>query len=40
MALLDEYRVELRGARAVVIGRSEIVGKPVALLLLAERTRP
>ncbi len=36
MALLDEYRVELRGARAVVIGRSEIVGKPAALLLLAE----
>ena len=34
MALLDEYHVELEGARAVVIGRSTIVGKPVALLLL------
>jgi methylenetetrahydrofolate dehydrogenase (NADP+) / methenyltetrahydrofolate cyclohydrolase len=36
MALLAEYAVDLRGARAVVVGRSEIVGKPVALLLLAE----
>ena len=36
MALLAEYGVELVGARAVVVGRSEIVGKPVALLLLNE----
>jgi methylenetetrahydrofolate dehydrogenase (NADP+) / methenyltetrahydrofolate cyclohydrolase len=34
MALLDEYDVELEGADAVVIGRSQIVGKPVAHLLL------
>jgi methylenetetrahydrofolate dehydrogenase (NADP+) / methenyltetrahydrofolate cyclohydrolase len=34
LALLDEYGVELRGARAVVLGRSDIVGKPVAHLLL------
>jgi methylenetetrahydrofolate dehydrogenase (NADP+) / methenyltetrahydrofolate cyclohydrolase len=34
MALLQEYDVPLEGARAVVIGRSTIVGKPVALLLL------
>jgi methylenetetrahydrofolate dehydrogenase (NADP+)/methenyltetrahydrofolate cyclohydrolase len=34
LALLDEYGVELVGAEAVVIGRSDIVGKPVALLLL------
>ena len=34
LALLDEYNVELKGANAVVIGRSDIVGKPVALLLL------
>ena len=33
MALLAEYRVELDGARAVVVGRSAIVGKPVAQLL-------
>jgi len=36
MALLAEYDVELRGKNAVVIGRSEIVGKPMAMLLLAE----
>jgi methylenetetrahydrofolate dehydrogenase (NADP+)/methenyltetrahydrofolate cyclohydrolase len=36
MALLAEYEVELTGARAVVVGRSQIVGKPVAHLLLAE----
>ena len=34
LALLDEYGVELEGADAVVIGRSNIVGKPAALLLL------
>ena len=34
MTLLDEYEVPLVGARAVVVGRSAIVGKPVALLLL------
>jgi methylenetetrahydrofolate dehydrogenase (NADP+) / methenyltetrahydrofolate cyclohydrolase len=34
LALLDEYGVELLGAKAVVIGRSIIVGKPAALLLL------
>ena len=34
LALLDEYEVELKGANAVVIGRSDIVGKPAALLLL------
>ena len=33
MALLAEYRIELDGARAVVVGRSAIVGKPVAQLL-------
>jgi methylenetetrahydrofolate dehydrogenase (NADP+) / methenyltetrahydrofolate cyclohydrolase len=35
LTLLDEYEVPLVGARAVVVGRSNIVGKPVALLLLA-----
>jgi methylenetetrahydrofolate dehydrogenase (NADP+)/methenyltetrahydrofolate cyclohydrolase len=34
MALLAEYRIELDGARAVVVGRSDIVGKPLAHLLL------
>ncbi len=36
MALLHAYEVELNGARAVVVGRSNIVGKPISLLLLAE----
>jgi methylenetetrahydrofolate dehydrogenase (NADP+)/methenyltetrahydrofolate cyclohydrolase len=34
MRLLEEYGIELKGANAVVIGRSNIVGKPVAQLLL------
>ena len=34
MRMLEEYEIETRGARAVVIGRSNIVGKPLALLLL------
>jgi methylenetetrahydrofolate dehydrogenase (NADP+)/methenyltetrahydrofolate cyclohydrolase len=34
MALLAEHRVHLEGANAVVVGRSDIVGKPVAHLLL------
>ena len=34
MALLEEYQIGLDGTRAVVIGRSDIVGKPIAHLLL------
>ncbi len=34
MALLAEHSVAVDGVRAVVVGRSDIVGKPVALLLL------
>jgi methylenetetrahydrofolate dehydrogenase (NADP+) / methenyltetrahydrofolate cyclohydrolase len=34
MALLEEYGIGLEGSRAVVIGRSDIVGKPVAAMLL------
>ena len=34
MDLLDEYGVDPAGKRAVVVGRSNIVGKPMALLLL------
>ena len=34
MELLDRSAIRLDGARAVVIGRSDIVGKPVALLLM------
>ena len=36
MALLAEYDIELTGAKAVVVGRSDIVGKPVAHLLLQQ----
>ena len=35
MRLLDEYGVELAGRRAVVVGRSPILGKPAGMLLLA-----
>jgi methylenetetrahydrofolate dehydrogenase (NADP+) / methenyltetrahydrofolate cyclohydrolase len=35
MRLLEETEVELSGARAVVLGRSILVGKPMAQLLLA-----
>ncbi|MFH0836109.1 MAG: bifunctional methylenetetrahydrofolate dehydrogenase/methenyltetrahydrofolate cyclohydrolase FolD [Candidatus Micrarchaeota archaeon] len=34
MRLLEEYGVELKGKHAVVIGRSKLVGKPIAALLL------
>jgi methylenetetrahydrofolate dehydrogenase (NADP+)/methenyltetrahydrofolate cyclohydrolase len=32
--LLDYYKIEMQGKEAVVVGRSNIVGKPVSLLLL------
>jgi methylenetetrahydrofolate dehydrogenase (NADP+)/methenyltetrahydrofolate cyclohydrolase len=32
--LLDREKIEIAGKHAVVVGRSEIVGKPVAMLLL------
>ena len=32
--LLDQYKVEIEGKNAVVLGRSNIVGKPIAFLLL------
>jgi methylenetetrahydrofolate dehydrogenase (NADP+) / methenyltetrahydrofolate cyclohydrolase len=34
MELLRRYRIPVEGANAVVLGRSDIVGKPMALLLL------
>jgi methylenetetrahydrofolate dehydrogenase (NADP+) / methenyltetrahydrofolate cyclohydrolase len=34
MRLLEEYRIPVAGARAVVVGRSLIVGRPTAMLLL------
>lgn len=35
LELLDRYGVELKGARMVVLGRSMLVGKPLALMALA-----
>ncbi|MFA5550671.1 MAG: bifunctional 5,10-methylenetetrahydrofolate dehydrogenase/5,10-methenyltetrahydrofolate cyclohydrolase [Trueperaceae bacterium] len=35
IALLERYEVPLEGRKALVIGRSELVGKPLAALLLA-----
>lgn len=35
MELLDHYRIPLRGRRAVVIGRSLVVGRPLAMMLQA-----
>lgn len=35
LEILDHYGIELKGAEAVVVGRSRIVGKPLAQLLLA-----
>jgi methylenetetrahydrofolate dehydrogenase (NADP+)/methenyltetrahydrofolate cyclohydrolase len=34
MEILRRYKISVEGANAVVVGRSEIVGKPMALLLL------
>ena len=34
MAMLDEYNIELAGKNAVIVGRSSIVGKPMAHMLL------
>ena len=34
MQLLEEYRIEISGKDAVIIGRSNIVGKPMALMLI------
>ena len=34
MAMLDEYGIELSGKNAVIVGRSSIVGKPMAFMLL------
>lgn len=34
LAILDEYGIEIEGKKAVVVGRSNLVGKPVAQMLL------
>jgi methylenetetrahydrofolate dehydrogenase (NADP+)/methenyltetrahydrofolate cyclohydrolase len=36
MEMLKRYKIPISGKRAVVVGRSDIVGKPMALMLLHE----
>lgn len=36
MAILSRYHIDVEGKRAVVIGRSNVIGKPVSLMLLKE----
>jgi len=36
ISMLKAYGIALKGMRAVVLGRSEIVGKPISLMLLEE----
>lgn len=36
MEMLRRYKIPISGRKAVVVGRSDIVGKPMAILLLAE----
>ncbi len=35
MVMLDKHHIEIEGKHAVVVGRSNIVGKPMAMMLLA-----
>lgn len=35
MVLLDKTGIDIKGKKAVVVGRSNIVGKPMAMMLLA-----
>ncbi len=36
LKLLKEYNIEIQGKHAVIVGRSNIVGKPLAIMLLNE----
>lgn len=36
MRILEHYKVDLSGKRTVIIGRSQVVGKPVAMMLLEQ----
>jgi methylenetetrahydrofolate dehydrogenase (NADP+)/methenyltetrahydrofolate cyclohydrolase len=38
MTLLDAYNINTKGKHAVVIGRSNIVGKPISMLLVQKQT--
>ncbi|MDD3382324.1 MAG: bifunctional methylenetetrahydrofolate dehydrogenase/methenyltetrahydrofolate cyclohydrolase FolD [Bacilli bacterium] len=34
MTLLDEYHIDIQGKKVVIVGRSKLVGKPLAILML------
>lgn len=34
IAMLDEYKIPIEGQRAVIVGRSNLVGRPLSLLLM------
>lgn len=34
MKILDEYQIDIQGMNAVMVGRSDLVGKPLSHLLL------
>ena len=36
MRMLQEYGIEIKGKHAVIVGRSNVVGKPVAMLLMEQ----
>lgn len=36
MAILSRYHIDMEGKKAVVIGRSNVIGKPVSIMLLKE----
>ena len=38
MRMLEEYKIDIEGKHAVVIGRSNIVGKPIASLMMQKST--
>ena len=40
MTLLDYYSIDITGKKCVIVGRSNIVGKPMALLLLEKNGTP
>jgi len=40
MEILDHYQIETKGKKAVVIGRSLVVGKPAAMMLLQKNATP
>lgn len=40
MVMLDHYGISLRGKRVTIVGRSMVVGRPLAMLMLAQNATP